>query len=132
MIECNSQGLRYVGCKNERSEVCYEVLIFSGLIHLHSIVILEYLNQQVKMRDRRSLLIVSKDAFEGCACCACLVYCYHWYAGFSILGKYPADFLEHSSLMYLYSYIGTALEVVLSMSTNCDTLSTSVSLEIVS
>ncbi len=121
------QGLRYVGCNSEWNEVWYEVLTISGLVRLHSIVILEYLNQQVKVRDRRSVLVLSKDAFEGCAC---LVYCYCWYAGFSILGEYPADFLEHSSLMYLYSYIGTALEAVLSLSTNCDTLS--VSLEIVS
>lgn len=108
---------------------CYEVLIFSGLLRLHSIVILEYLDQQVKTRDRRSLLLLSKDVFEGCAS---LCYCYYWYAVFSIPGNYQADCLEHSSLMYLYSYIGTALQAVLGMSTKCDTLNTSVSLEIVS
>ena len=38
---------------------------FSGLLRLHSIVVLKYLDQQVKLRDHKSLLLVSKDAFEG-------------------------------------------------------------------
>ena len=51
---------------------------------------------------------------------------------FFISGKYPADCLEHSSLMYLYSYVVTALQAVLAASSNCATLNTSISLEIVS
>lgn len=51
---------------------------------------------------------------------------------FFISGKYPADCLEHSSLMYLYSYVVTALQAVLATSANCTTLNTSISLEIVS
>ena len=48
------------------STVSYVMNIdFSALLRLHSIVVLEYLNQQVKLRDGKSLLQVSKNAFEG-------------------------------------------------------------------
>lgn len=114
--------------------VLWYYLTFSGLLRLHSITILEYLSQQVKMRDQSPLLLMSKDVFEGCAClfwyyCSYRVF---FVCFFFISGKYPADCLEHSSLMYLYSYVVTALQAVLATSANCATLNTSISLEIVS
>ena len=47
--------------------VLWYYLTFSGLLRLHSITILEYLSQQVKMKDQSPLLLMSKDVFEGCA-----------------------------------------------------------------
>lgn len=47
-------------------------------------------------------------------------------------GRHPVDCLDHPSLMYLHSYLGTVLQAMLDVSTNCDTSDAGVAFEAVS